>query len=182
MDTEEGALEDQFNTSDLIDIDTSEYASYDYVDVKVTKADGSAMMMIEFYPPYLDEEFVLPAGTYDINSSEQSWSVYACHGMSYGTLYPSFYTALTETGEAVEPFWYMVEGEVTVKHEGGSLSIEVNAENSYGLPIHITYGMNTVGLDNLNDGCTETIKSWSKGSFNIVRGGSTYNVLGQEVK
>jgi hypothetical protein len=76
-----------------------------------------------------------------------------------------------------------VDGTVEVtKDEDGNPHLEVNAFNSYGVPVHITYdGSFTSGVENIT-GETHATKRIENGQLLIQRNGNTYNVLGAQIQ
>ena len=77
----------------------------------------------------------------------------------------------------------MVDGEVTVEKKGGHLVLEVNAVNSYGVPVRVVYdaaqGAGT-GLDNVGVG-EKAVKIIKNGQLIIKKGSKNYNLQGTRV-
>jgi hypothetical protein len=87
----------------------------------------------------------------------------------------------TVTAHKVE---YRVDGEVTVEKKNGQLLLEVNAVNSYGVPVHVVYdatqGAGT-GVENLELG-EKTAKIIKNGRLIIKKGSEYYNLQGTKLK
>ena len=80
--------------------------------------------------------------------------------------------------------YFFVEGEVKVmRNKIGKLHLEVNAINSYDIPIHITYNADSeeTAVDNVtvNSNATKVVEN---GQLIIIKEGVKYNILGIVVK
>ena len=84
----------------------------------------------------------------------------------------------------VDKCYFLVDGEVIVSEVNGNLKVEVNAVNSYGVPVHIVYdatqGVGT-GLDNVGAEM-KAVKMIKNGQLIINRDGKMYNAQGAIVK
>jgi hypothetical protein len=77
----------------------------------------------------------------------------------------------------------MVGGTVEVKNENGNLYVEVNAVNSYGVPMHIVYDATpTTGIGNVGLATLDVEKKIDNGQLFIIRNGKVYNAQGAQVK
>jgi hypothetical protein len=78
----------------------------------------------------------------------------------------------------------MVDGEVTMEKKNGQLLLEVNAVNSYGVPVHVVYdatlGAGT-GFENIELG-ERTAKIIKNGQLIIKKGSKNYNVQGAKMR
>ena len=62
-------------------------------------------------------------------------------------------------------------------------NIEVNAVNSYGVPMHIVYDATpTTGIENVGVATFDVEKKIDNGQLLIIRNGKVYNALGAQVK
>jgi hypothetical protein len=80
--------------------------------------------------------------------------------------------------------YFFVEGTVQVrKNKAGKLHLEVNAINSFNLPIHIVYEADPVGsaIENVTVD-TNANKVIENGQLFIMKNGVKYSVLGTVVK
>ena len=158
-------------------------AEYGMAYVEVVAADGTNMVAMYVFFEEADADVVIPAGTYEVNDSEDYGSVYASPGVSGSSVYPSFYANLTEDGYLVDPLWFLVAGSVTFdKTESGALKFEVNALNSYNQPIHIVYEGAGNGLENVDVEIQGMRKQIVDGQLVIIRDGKAYNAMGAQVK
>jgi hypothetical protein len=133
-----------------------------------------------------DPDIVLPVGEYEINDSGDYNTVLAGQGidMWMGMMTPGFYGFVNEEGYILEPMYFLVAGNVVVsKNNDGTLRVEINAVNSYDVPVHLVYDASVTGLENLevND-VVATQKMIVDGQLVIIRNGKAYNALGAIVK
>ncbi len=142
-DAQEGAIEREYTTEDNTVI-TDQVADYGCVYFDVEAADLSDLLGLAFFVDELDENTLIPTGVYPINDSQESGTVLASSGMgAYGLTYSLY--AMMMDGSIVAPVWFLVDGTVTVSAEANILTVEVEAVNSYKVPVHITcqYDLNT---------------------------------------
>ena len=85
--------------------------------------------------------------------------------------------------DLLQPLYFFTQGQVTVKKlDGKRISIEVEAMNSYDVPIHITYeGAPVTAIEETS--ADETLRGMAtkmlrNGVLYIQRGETLYNVLG----
>jgi hypothetical protein len=111
-------------------------------------------------------------------------TVLASVGVVGQSIYPSFYGFLSEDGRGiVTPLYFLVGGTVEVENREGKLYIEVNAVNSYDVPVHIVFDgtKGSTGVENIST-ATSATKMISNGQLVITRGGKVYNAQGAQVK
>ena len=85
-----------------------------------------------------DENTVIPVGTYEINGTQQTGTVLASTGLtSTNSVTYSFYSTVNAQGQLTTPIYFFVDGTVEVSVEGDKLKMEVNAVNSYDVPVHV---------------------------------------------
>ena len=182
FDEPEEIIDRVYTTEDNVTID-DQTENNGYIYLALSAADGSDMAAFFFFVEEADEDIIVPAGVYPIDSSEEYGTVYANPGVQGDGVWPSFYARMMEDGSLVVPLWLLVSGTVEVsKDEEGNPHLEVNAFNSYGVPVHITYdGSFTSGVENIT---TEksAIKRIENGQLLIQRNGNTYNVLGAQIQ
>ena len=154
-----------------------------YIYLAITAADQSDMCAFFFYAEEADEDIIIPEGIYPINYSEEYGTVQANPGVQGNGVMPSFYAELLEDGSLIVPIWLLVDGTVEVrKDEDGNPHLEVNAFNSYGVPVHITYdGSFTSGVEHVTTETTAS-KRLENGQLLIHRNGKIYNVLGAPIQ
>ena len=92
-----------------------------------------------------DEETIIPVGTYEINGTQKAGTVLASTGVNGNSVTLSFYGKTNAQGNIIVPCYFLVGGTVEVSAADGVLTIEVNAVNSYDVPVHIvmTYDLDT---------------------------------------
>ena len=133
-----------------------------------------------------DPDIVLPVGEYEINDSGDYNTVLAGQGidMWMGMMTPGFYGFVNEEGYILEPMYFLVAGNVVVsKNSDGTLRVEINAVNSYDVPVHLVYDASATGLENIQvSGIVEAQKMIVDGQLVIIRNGKAYNALGAIVK
>ena len=79
----------------------------------------------------------------------------------------------------------MVGGTVEVtKNDDNTLYFEINAVNSYNIPIHIIYdASNGTAVENIpTDEINDTRKIFKDNQVIILRNGKVYNLMGGEIK
>ena len=111
-------------------------------------------------------------------------TVLASVGVVGQSIYPSFYGFMSEDGKGiVTPLYFLVGGTVEVENRDGKLYIEVNAVNSYNVPVHIVYDgtKGSTGVENISTATTAT-KMLNNGQLVIIRDDKTYNAQGAQVK
>ena len=183
FDEPEEIIDRVYTTTDNVTID-DQTATNGYIYLALTAADGSDMAAFFFYAEEADEDIIVPAGVYPINSSEEYGTVLANPGVQGDGVWPSFYARLMEDGSLITPLWLLVDGTVEVtKDEAGNVHLEVNAYNSYGVPVHIIYDGSGTGVENVE---AVTYTDWHKritdGQVMIICGDETYNILGTRVR
>ena len=182
FDEPEEIIDRTYTTADNVTID-DQTMNNGYIYLALTAADGSDMAAFFFFVEETDEDIIVPAGVYPIDSSEEYGTVYANPGVQGDGVWPSFYARMLEDGSLVIPLWLLVDGTVVVtKTEDGNPYLEVNAVNSYGVEVHIVYDGTTTGLENVNINGEGIRKQIIDGQFVIIRDGKAYNAQGSQVK
>ena len=171
-----------YTTNDYVTID-NQIANYGYVYLGITAADESDMAAFFFFAEEADEDIIIPEGVYTIDSSEEYGTVYANPGVQGDGVWPSYYAQMLEDGSIVVPLWLLVSGTVEVtKDDNGNPYMEVNAYNSYGVPVHIIYDGRGTGLENVEGTTTTATKQFVNGQLLIKRNGEIFNATGARVK
>ena len=178
FDEPEEIIDRVYTTADNVTID-DQTANNGYIYLALTAADGSDMAAFFFFVEEADEDIIIPAGVYPIDSSEEYGTVYANPGVQGDGVWPSFYARMLEDGSLVVPLWLLVDGTVEVtKTEDGKPYLEVNAVNSYGVEVHIVFDGTATGLENINVNVEGVRKQIIDGQLVIIRNGESYNILG----
>lgn len=171
-DATEGAVDRTFVNEDEL---TVEKLAEDEVRLEImTDRDLLAMW---FYVEQIDNEIMLPEGVYPIDCSDDYGSVLAADGSLGRTFYA------THDGEYFTSLYFLVDGTVTISKKNGKLSFEVQALNSYDVPVHIIYDSSaTSAVENITTEQTNSQKKIINGQMMIIRNGKKYNVLGSSIE
>ena len=138
-DATEGAVDRSYTTEEItINKGTGAFQVLAYA------ADGTDMVGMLIYGQE-DENTIIPVGTYEINATEAEGTVLASEGVSGNSITLSFYGKTNAAGNILVPCYFFVDGTVEVSAADGKLNIEVNALNSYDVPVHVVmeYDLNT---------------------------------------
>ena len=155
-----------------------------YIYLSITAADMSDMCAFFFFVEEADDDIVIPVGTYPINLTEEYGTVQANPGVQGNGVFPSFYAQMLEDGSLIVPLWLLVGGTVDVtKDEDGNAHLEVNAYNSYGVPVHIVYDGTPVNtaVENTQSPITNSRKLLRNGHLIIKNAGVEYNAQGMKL-
>ena len=155
-----------------------------YIYLSITAADMSDMCAFFFFVEEADDDIVIPVGTYPINLTEEYGTVQANPGVQGNGVFPSFYAQMLEDGSLIVPLWLLVGGTVDVtKDEEGNAHLEVNAVNSYGVPVHIVYDGTPVNtaVENTQSPMIRSQKLLRNGHLIIKNAGAEYNAQGMKL-
>ena len=139
-DAEEGAIDRTYTTEEI-----TLTPSNGYFQILAYAADATDMVGMVVFGGN-DENTIIPVGTYTINSTQADGTVLASTGVnSQGQISMSFYGKTNAQGNITPPCYFFVGGTVEVSAADGMLKLEVNAVNSYDVPVHIVmeYDLNT---------------------------------------
>ena len=138
---------------------------------------GSDLMALWFYVEYIDDEIVIPEGEYTIDDSDDYWSVIK----GDGSLGKSFYA--THDGEYFTSLYFLVDGTVVVSKKDGKLHLEMHAQNSYDVPVHVVYDPTAkTAVEHTQSPNANTQKVLRHGQLLIEREGKMYNAQGAVLK
>lgn len=177
-DAENGPVNREYTNSE-IEFDTKTKGRI-YATLKATN--GSDMALIGFNVEATDPDITIPAGVYTIDKSGDKGTVIACPGIQGGKVTASFYGKCNASGALQTPMYFMVAGTVTVENRDGNLFIEVDALNSFDIPIHVTYTVTETALENSTVESSSTRKVIENGQLLILRGNDRFNVLGTKIQ
>ena len=182
FDEPEEIIDRTYTTDDYVTID-DQTEKNGYIYLALEAADGSDKAAFFFFVEEADEDIIVPAGVYPIDSSEEYGTVQANPGVQGDGVWPSFYARMMEDGSLITPLWLLVDGTVEVtKTEEGYPYLEVNAVNSYGVEVHIVFDGAATGLENINANVQGLRKQIVDGQLVIIRDGKVYNAQGAQVK
>ena len=184
-DAEDTPVDRTFTAQDsVIILDLIEQQDALYFSVQSTKNHDA----FDFYllVEEADEDIILPVGEYEINDSYDYNTVLAGQGidMTSGMVTPGLYAHTDTDGFLLFPMYFLVEGTVVVsKNNDGTLRIEINAINSYEVPVHLVYDGTVTGIENIPvEDMMDTRKMMINGQLVIIRNGQTYNAIGAAIK
>ena len=181
FDTEEGEMDYTFPTN-------AEVYLTDFIDgygiIQLLIADAYYAVDFYFNADAMDPTIGVPAGVYPINPSFDSGTVLACKGVLPDGPAQSYFCGLDADGY-LDPMqlYCLVDGTVTVENVGGKLKVDVDAINSYEVPVKIHYApADATAVENVNKDNTQVAKRLINGQLLINRNGKTYNATGALVK
>ena len=131
-----------------------------------------------------DPDMVLPAGVYPINDSWVSGTTLACSGILPDGPAPSYVCWVDEEGY-LDPngLYCLVDGTVTIEKVDGKMKVEVDALNSYDVPVTLYYeGAIVTAVENVSADNTNISKRIIDGQLMIIRNGQVYDATGALVK
>lgn len=182
-DMTEGSINRTYSDADQVKFITDYVAQYGELYLDITAADGSDKISVAFLVEATDSAIVIPAGTYPINDTGATGTVFASSGVVDGSIYPSFYGKLAASGGVTPPCYFMVGGNVVVENVDGHLKVTIDALNSYDVPAHIVYEADPVeaGFENIKVS-TNASKVVENNQLFIIKDGVKYNIMGSVVK
>ena len=138
----------------------------------------SDLMALWFYVDHIDEEIIIPEGEYTIDQSDDYWSIIA----GDGSLGKTFYA--THDGEYFTSLYFLIDGTVVISKKDGKLHFEMNALNSYDVPVHIVYAPSSSNIENsiIDKRKTTSRKELKNSQLMIYHDGKTYNAMGALVE
>ena len=131
-----------------------------------------------------DPDIILPAGVYPINASWASGTTLACSGILPDGPAPSYVCWVDEEGYLdPEGLYCLIDGTVTIEKVDGKMKVEVDAINSYDVPVTLHYeGAIVSAVENITTSNTNISKRIINGQMVIIRNGQMYNATGALVK
>ena len=175
FDTEEGYMEHTFPA------DAEVYIT-DFVDgygiIQLLIADEAYAVDFYFNADAMDPVIGVPAGVYPIDASFDSGTVLACKGVLPDGPAQSYFCGIDAEGY-LDPLqlYCLVDGTVVVENVNGKLKVEVDAVNSYDVPVKLHYCAAGTDVENVEVE-TKAAKRIMNGQLYIIRNGETFNVLG----
>ena len=180
FDTEEGEMDYTFPTD-------AEVIVHDFIDgygmIQLIIADESYAVDFYFNADAMDSVIGVPAGVYPIDGSFESGTVIACKGILPDGPAQSYFCGLDAEGY-LDPLqlYCLVDGTVIVENINGKLKVEVDAVNSYDVPVVLHYNAAATALEEITTEKVGTQKRLRNGQLLIIRNGETYNANGALVK
>ena len=183
-DEQTGSVDRAYTTEDHLAVDL-EYATSGQIYVDVTAADMSDQMSLLFFAETTDIEVGVPAGVYPISSTPAYGTAYASQGYVAGQgVWPCFYSTLVEEAGKLYlgKLYYMVAGQIEVGKVDGKLTMVIDAVNSYGVPVHITYNAAATAVEDVTTAAGNVEKHLENGQLVIIKNGVKYNATGSVMK
>ena len=180
FDTEEGYMDYTFPA------DAEVYIT-DFVDgygiIQLIIADADYAVDFYFNADAMDPVIGVPAGVYPIDLSFDSGTVLACKGILPDGPAQSYFCGIDADGYLDEQRLYcLVDGTVVVENVNGKLKVEVDAVNSYDVPVKLHYcAAGSTDVENVEVE-TKAAKRIMNGQLYIIRNGQIYNATGALVK
>ena len=179
FDSEDGAVERVYGAEDDVVIEDHTQRG-GYIIFQATAHDQSDMLVLYFFANQVDSEVTIPQGVYPINHSLVAGTVLASTGANEdNTVSPSLYASLTDG--YLDALYFLVDGTVKVEKVDGKLRLEVEAVNSYDVPVHIVYDAQSTDVEDVVHTQTNTNKVLRDGRLIINHGGKEYTILGVEI-
>ena len=168
---------------------TTDYVeSHNQLYFDIFAPDYSNVTAMVFFVDHVDSDITIPEGVYPINSSKALGTVYASPGMAVGGgPIQSYFSYTYVEGEYLyfveDGGLFLVDGTVTVKKNNGKLSFEVDAVNSYDVPVKLYYNVDGTAVENITtDHTNNVVKRLVDGQLLIIRNGKAYNATGALIK
>lgn len=172
-----GSVDRVYTAADILTtVDKSEEEGWIYI--AVGAADQSDLMAMHFFVDSTDADILIPEGEYKINKSFRPGTVLGNAGPDdQNQISTPFYATADSQGYLVDIYMW-VKGTVTVAKKDGKLYLEVNALNSYDVPVHIIYDATLTALPDTRYPISDIRKFIRNGQLIIRKGGVEYNVQG----
>ena len=187
FDSEEGEVDYTYAPNSYYEFTTDYVESHNQLYFDILAADYSNVTALVFFVDKMDSEITIPEGVYPINKSMALGTVYASPGVAVGggPIQSYFcYTIVQEDGIYFdqEGLYCLVDGTVTVEKVDGKLKIDVDAVNSYDLPVKLHYTAAGTAVENVTTDETSVVKRLVNGQLFIQRGGKIFNAQGAQVE
>lgn len=179
-DSEDKAFDETMNNITKLEAYSQEGLLYALLQATNTRNDTTYNVSLMFIIEQVDEQIVIPEGTYYVDSNYGTNTVVACEGVSSAGVFPSLAYATDNKGQILT-MWFIRDGEFTVtKNAQGKLHVEANAINSAEQPIHIVINdeNGTEDLMPASQPKDNAVKYIENGLLIIERLGIKYSILG----
>lgn len=181
-DTKEGELIRYYGENAIVDTEFGYYLKYAITNPEITE-----QLVLWFTLDMTDDDIVVPAGTYPINSTAAPGTVFASAGknQSEGYITPSFFASLVIDDDGnlryTDPLYFIVDGEVVVEKVDGHMVMTVDAVNSFGVKVYIHYDAAATDLHNLSQDTAPALKRIENGQVIIIRNNAKFSLLGTRI-
>lgn len=172
-----------------INVVATDFQLQDYTDtygeVLMVLQNSAYQLAIEMFLPALDANGNVPAGTYQINGSQDDNTVWASPGGDDQYDYGTFLAAGFNEQGYYTMAYYIVSGTVTVSYDAnGNICVTLVGTSYNGSQITVTYGEAAApgesAVENVELGASS--KLFRDGQVLILKNGTLYNALGQTVE
>lgn len=184
-DSEEGAVDYTYPSDSYVTI-TDWIEGYGMIWLELVPGDFTNVCAIYFNADEMDPEIGIPAGVYPIDKSYEAGTVVASNGIAMnGAPLEAFFCGLTEGSDGyyyTDPLYCLVDGTITVENVEGQLKVEVDAVNSYDVPVKLHYCGSITPVDNVEVESNTVQKRIIDGQLVILKNGKTYTIMGAEMK
>ena len=175
-----GSVDKVYTAADQLN--TVDYSDEGYVYLTIVAADKSDLTAIHFFVDSTDADILIPEGTYKINKSFRPGTVLGNAGPDdQNQISTPFYATADNQGN-LSNIYMWVKGTVTVAKKDGKLYLEVNAINSYDIPVHIIYDPTLTALPNIHSPISNTHKYIRGGQLIIRKDKHEYNAQGIQIQ
>lgn len=184
-DSEEGAVDYTYPSDSHVTI-ADWIEGYGMIWLELVPGDFTNVCAIFFNADSMDPEIGIPAGVYPIDKSYEAGTVVASNGIAMnGAPLEAFFCGLTEGSDGyyyTDPLYCLVDGTITVENVEGQLKVEVDAVNSYDVPVKLHYCGSITPVDNVEVESNTVQKRIIDGQLVILKNGKTYTIMGAEMK
>ena len=176
-----GSVDKVYTAADILStMDKSEEEGWIYL--AIGAADQSDLMAMHFLVDSTDADILIPEGEYKINKSFRPGTILGNAGPDDQNQISTPFYATTDAQGYLNEIYMWVKGTVTVAKKNGKLYLEVNAFNSYDVPVHIIYdGSVTTNIIDIPMEGTRSVKYIKNGQLIIRKNGVEYNTQGMKL-
>ena len=176
-----GSVDKVYTAADILStMDKSEEEGWIYL--AIGAADQSDLMAMHFLVDSTDADILIPEGEYKINKSFRPGTILGNAGPDDQNQISTPFYATTDAQGYLNEIYMWVKGTVIVAKKNGKLYLEVNAFNSYDVPVHIIYdGSVTTNIIDIPLGGTRSVKYIKNGQLIIRKNGVEYNTQGMKL-
>ena len=175
-----GSVDKVYTAADILStMDKSEEEGWIYL--AIGAADQSDLMAMHFLVDSTDADILIPEGEYKINKSFRPGTILGNAGPDDQNQISTPFYATTDAQGYLNEIYMWVKGTITVAKKNGKLYLEVNAFNSYDVPVHIIYDATLTALPNIQYPISNTHKIIRNGQLIIRKEGVEYNVQGMRL-
>lgn len=176
-----GSVDKVYTAADILStMDKSEEEGWIYL--AIGAADQSDLMAMHFLVDSTDADILIPEGEYKINKSFRPGTILGNAGPDDQNQISTPFYATADAQGYLNEIYMWVKGTVTVAKKNGKLYLEVNAFNSYDVPVHIIYdGSISTALPNIQYPISNTHKYIRNGQLIIRKNGVEYNTQGMKL-